>query len=105
MADPILHENATVQCLHAGQARPVTTSTRVKVGGQAIVMQPHAETISGCTLNPNAGGPCVTAQWTSAAKRVRSENLPVLLKTSQATCVPTGTGLNILTTQTRVTAQ
>jgi hypothetical protein len=100
----LLHENATVLCLHAGQAKPTVTDQRVKVGGQKIVTQPNPYTISGCTLPPppTANGPCVTATWTTAATRVKASNLSVLLQDSQAICAPTGTGLNILLTQVRV---
>ena len=100
----LLHENATVLCLHAGQAMPVVTDQRVKVGGQKVVTQTCPYTISGCTLPPpSAGnGPCVTATWTSAATRVKASGMPVLLSDSQATCFPTGTGVNIVVTQLRV---
>jgi hypothetical protein len=40
--------------------------------------------------------------WSSAATRVKASGLPVLLSDSQATCAPTGTGLNIVMTQQRV---
>jgi hypothetical protein len=74
----------------------------VTVGGQPIVTQTTTHTIAGCTL-PSSGSPaCVTAQWISAATRVRSGGAPVLLADSQAVCTPTGTGVNIVYTQTRV---
>ena len=103
----LLHENATVLCLHAGQAQPTVTDQRVTVGGQKVVTQPAPYTISGCTLPtpPAANGPCVTATWMSAATRVKASGLPVLLSDSQATCVPTGTGVNIVITQIRVKGQ
>lgn len=100
----ILHENATVVCLHTGQARPTVTDQRVKVSGNKIVTQPPPYTVSGCTLPPQSGGPCATAAWTSAATRVKASSQPVLLSDSQATCAPTGTGVNIVLTQTRVKA-
>jgi hypothetical protein len=102
----ILHENATVLCLHAGQATPMVTDQHVKVNGQKILTQSSTYTISGCTFPPppNGNGPCVTATWLSAATRVKASGLPVLLRDSQATCTPTGTGLNILVTQVRVKA-
>ncbi len=102
MAAELLHQGATVQCLHTGQAQPMVTNPRVKVGGQPIVTQSSPYTIAGCTLPTQSGGPCVTAQWTSAATKIRAGGQPVLLKTSQATCAPTSTGVNILSTQTRV---
>jgi hypothetical protein len=100
----LLHENATVLCLHAGQAKPTVTDQRVKVSGQKIVTQTAPYTISGCSLPPPpaANGPCVTATWTSAATRVKASGLAVLLSDSQAICAPTGTGVNILVTQMRV---
>lgn len=103
----LLHENATVLCLHAGQAQPTVTDQRVTVGGQKVVTQSAPYTISGCTLPPPiaANGPCVTAMWMSAATRVKASGLPVLLSDSQATCVPTGTGVNIVMTQVRVKGQ
>ena len=106
MGNHILHVGATVQCVHVGQAQPVASNPRVKVGGQPIVTQSNGYTIAGCAQPPpTAGnGPCVSAQWVSAATRVKAGGVPVLTKDSQAVCVPTGTGLNILVTQTRVKA-
>ncbi len=100
----LLHASATVLCLHAGQAQPVVTSPRVRLGGQPAVTQPGGHVITGCTLPPPpaANGPCVTAQWVTAATRVTVGGAPVLLQDSQATCVPTGTGLNVVVTQIRV---
>jgi uncharacterized protein DUF4280 len=103
MGDALLHDAALVQCMHMGRAQPVMTSRHVKVSGQAIVTQSDGYSISGCTLPPNSGGPCVSAQWTSAATRVKAGGEPVLLKSSQAICTPTATGLTIIQTQTRVT--
>lgn len=105
MPGHLLHEHAIVQCAHSpGQAKPTQTDPRVKVSGQKIVTQPAPYIISGCSLPPPpaGNGPCITANWTSAATRVRASGQPVLLKDSQARCAPTGTGLNILSTQTRV---
>lgn len=99
----LLHQGATVLCMHAGQAQPMAVFPRVKVSGQPIVTQPNPYTISGCTLPPppNGNGPCVTGQWITAATRVRAGGQPVLLQDSQAVCTPTGTGLNIIVTQMR----
>jgi len=106
MGNYMLDTSATVQCMHAGQAQAAGSNPRVKLGGQPIVTQSNSFMVSGCTMPPpNAGnGPCVTAMWTSAATRVKAGGVPVLTKDSQATCTPTGTGLNILNTQMRVKA-
>lgn len=102
----ILHQGATVLCMHAGQAQPTAPNPRVKVGGQPVVTQPTVYMVAGCALPPPpiANGPCVSAQWVTAATRVRVGGMPVLLQDSQAICVPTGTGLNIVLTQVRVKA-
>jgi hypothetical protein len=99
----LLHSGATVVCMHAGQAQPVVFNPRVKVSGQTIVTQTSSYTITGCPfVPPNGNGPCVTAQWITAATRVKAGGETVLLQDSQAVCTPTGTGLKISVTQQRV---
>jgi hypothetical protein len=102
----ILHQGATVLCSHAGQAQPTVVNPRVTVSGQPLVTQPTVYAIAGCTLPtpPAANGPCVTAQWLTAATRVTAMGMPVLLLDSQALCTPTGTPLVIVATQGRVSA-
>ena len=102
----ILHQGATVLCSHAGQAQPTFVNPRVTVSAQPIVTQPTVYTIAGCTLPPppTANGPCVTTQWVTAATRVTSMGIPVLLQDSQAICAPTGTPVIIAATQVRVSA-
>jgi len=98
----LLHIGADVKCMHAGSAQPNYISFRVKVNGHAVVLQTSHYTIAGCGLSTS---PCVTATWKTAASRIKSEGVPLLLQNSQARCVPTGTGLNILSTQTHVKGQ
>ena len=81
---------------------PVAPNPRVLVGGQPVVTQTCTYTIAGCALTGTTNPPCVTAQWVTAALRVRAGGVPVLLQDSQAVCTPSGTGLNILVTQVRV---
>jgi uncharacterized Zn-binding protein involved in type VI secretion len=102
----VVQKSASILCLHAGQARPAVGSPRVKLSGQPAVLQTELYTVSGCILPapPAANGPCATAQWISGATRVRSGGVPLLIQGSQAVCVPSGTGLNIVATQTRVKA-
>lgn len=92
-------------CSHGGTAQPVVVP-QVTVSGQPIVTLSSTYTVAGCAMPPppSGNGPCVTAQFVTAATRVTVNGQPVLLNTSQATCVPTGTPLIIATTQTRVTA-
>ena len=105
MGNALLHQGAMVQCQHAGQAQPITVDARVTVGGQSIVTQASSYTISACTLSSSGSTPCATAQWVVAASRVKASGLPVLLDNSTAVCTPTGTGLQVLVTQTRVLGQ
>ena len=93
-----------MQCAHAGQAQPTVTNPRVMVSGQPIVTLPAPFMVAGCPFNVSgAPSPCITAQWVSAATRVTSNGMPVLLFDSQAVCAPNGTPVLILSTQTRVT--
>jgi len=98
----LVHEGATVLCLHGGTAQPVVTNPRVQVSGQPIVTQTSTYLIAGCGLIPSGGPFCASAQWVTAATRVTAEGAPLVLQDSQAVCVSTGTGLNIVVTQTRV---
>ena len=102
----LLHQGATVLCLHGGQGQPVTPNPRVNVSGQPTVQQPNPWTIAGCPyVTSGAPTPCLTAQWISAATRANSGGMPLLLQDSQAVCAPNGTGVNVLQTQLRVKAQ
>jgi len=100
----LLHLGASVQCAHAGQAMPVVSNPRVSVMGQPIVMQSSLYTIVACPFNTGGSpSPCLTAQWVTAALRVTSNGIPVLLMDSQAICTPNATPLLITATQARVT--
>lgn len=100
----LLHLGATVLCAHAGQATPTVVNPRVLVGGQPTVTLAAPYVVAGCALPPPpaANGPCVTAQFVSAATRITSNGQPLLLLDSQAICAPTGTPLVIVLTQVRV---
>jgi hypothetical protein len=101
----LLHVGATVLCSHGGQAQPTVPNPRVTVSGQATVTMSAPYVVAGCTFPPppNGNGPCVTAQWVTAATRITSNGQPLLLLDSQAICTPTGTPLIISVTQTRAT--
>lgn len=99
----LLHLGAQVICAHPpGQATPVVTNPRVKVSGQAIVVQSSQYAVAGCALTGSPNPPCATASWITAATRIRAGGVPVLLQDSQSACAPTGTPLTVLATQTRV---
>lgn len=102
----VIHVGASVLCSHGGQAQPSAPNPRVTLSGQPSVTMPPPWLIAGCALPPpTAGnGPCISAQFVSAATRVTSNGQPLLLFDSQAICAPTGTPLLIVASQTRVTA-
>ncbi len=100
----LLHEGASVICSHGGQAQAIIKNPRVKVNGRAIVMRTSPYRITGCPNPPPTAstGPCQIANWVSAATRVRASKMPVLLRDSQAQCIPTPVPLRIIATQMRV---
>ena len=92
--------------MHGGQAQATVPNPRVKVSSQMTVQMPNPWVIAGCPFNVSGSPvPCVTAQWMTAATRVKSGGMPLLLQDSQAVCAPNGTGVNIVVTQLRVKAQ
>jgi hypothetical protein len=101
----LLHQGATVLCAHGGNAQPTMPNPRVLVGGMPTTTIAAPYVVAGCALPPPpaANGPCIMAQFVTAALRVTSDGQPLLLLDSQAICVPTGTPLIVTTTQTRVT--
>jgi hypothetical protein len=102
MSGYLLDNGATVMCAHSGQAQATMPSQRVKAGGQPIVTQSCTYTISGCPfVVSGVPVPCVTGQWITAATRVMSGNLPVLLMDSQSVCTPNGTPMTVVVTQMR----
>jgi uncharacterized Zn-binding protein involved in type VI secretion len=98
----VVHLGATVVCMHAGQAQPTAPNPRVLVSGQPVTTQAAPYVVAGCALTGTPNPPCVTGQFVTAATRVFTGGIPVLLQDSQAVCVPTGTGLLVVATQTRV---
>lgn len=99
----LLDAGATVLCSHGGQASAAMPSPRVKAGGQPITTATVPHTVSGCPFNVSGSPvPCVVAQWTTGATRIRSLGAPVLLQDSQAVCAPNGTPVTVTVTQVRV---
>jgi hypothetical protein len=101
----VAHLGATVLCMHGGQAQPTAPNPRVLVSGQPVTTIAAPYVVAGCPFVPPAGnGPCVTGQWVSGSTRVLVAGAPLVLQSSQAVCAPTGTGLIVVVTQTRVLA-
>ena len=102
MAGLLLDTAAAVMCAHGGSAHPVTPNARVRVNGAPIATLPGSWTVAGCPLPPEGGGPCLVAQFTTAATRVTSDGQPVLLSDSLAVVTPTAAPLIVTGAQNRV---
>lgn len=103
MPGPLLHLGATVMCSHGGQATPASPFARVLVSGQPVVTLSSPYLVAGCGFVPPGGnGPCVSAQFVTAAARVLAGGVPVLLQDSVSVCVPTGTPTIAAVVQPRV---
>ncbi len=102
----LVHVGAQVLCAHGGQAQPTAPNPRVLVSGQPTTLITAPYVVAGCAMPPPpaGNGPCVTAQWLVGTVRVMSNGQPLVVQSSQAICVPTGTPLMIVMTQTRVSA-
>lgn len=102
----VLTAGSFLLCAHGGQARSPLPAPRIRVAGQpALVQVPLI--VSGCVNAPPPAntGPCITAQFLTAAMRVRSMGLPLLVESGQSVCATTGTPLTATALQARVSAQ
>ncbi len=104
MAGFLIQQGATVLCSHGGQAMATAPNPRVTVSGQPTILLSAPWVVAGCPLVPPPLPPCVTAQWVTGTTRVTSTGQPLVVMSGQAVCVPTGTPLIPVATQTRVSA-
>ena len=102
MAGRLLDAAAAVMCAHGGSAHPAAPNARVRVNGAPIATSSGPWVIAGCALPPQEGGPCLIAQFTTAATRVTSDGQPVLLSDSLAVVTPTAAPLIVTGAQNRV---
>jgi len=94
---------ATVICAHGGQATPTTPAPRVQFTNQPAVTMTAQWVVAGCGLTGTGPPPCATAQFLVGATRVTTGGAPLVIQSGTSTCIPTGTPLQVLVTQTRVT--
>ncbi|MGI9491777.1 MAG: hypothetical protein ACR2QF_05175 [Geminicoccaceae bacterium] len=106
MSGFLVQVGAQVICAHGGQAMPTTPNPRVLLSGAPSVLITSPNTIAGCTLPPppSANGPCVSGQWLTGTTRVLSNGQPLVMQTSQSLCAPTGTPMQVVLSQARVSA-
>ena len=100
----LLNASSTVLCAHGGQAKPTVPNPRVKVMGVPVTTLGPPYAIAGCANPPPPVnvGPCILGNWIVGATRVKASGMPVLLQSSQAICVPTGTPLTVVVANARV---
>jgi hypothetical protein len=98
MPGHLLGQDTQALCGHGGQAQPTVVFPRVKLSGAPVVLQPAPFQVLVCPHQV----PCKTGHFQTGAVRVRAQGQPVLLRDSQATCVPSGSPLRVLQTQVRV---
>lgn len=104
MAGFLLQAGATVTCSHGGQAVATSPNPSVAIEGQPTALISGQWAIAGCPLVPPPLSPCVTAQWVTGTTRVTSNGQPLVVQSGAAVCVPNGTPLIPIATQSRVTA-
>jgi hypothetical protein len=115
MGGYVLHAGARVVCEHTprefppGSAAPATPNplARVRVSGQPAVLLPELYVVTGCIHPPPSSpptSPCLTARWTSGAKRVTSMGQPLVLTDSDSLTIPNNAKLASQRFQTRVKA-
>jgi hypothetical protein len=104
MAGYVVQLGATVICAHAGQAMPTMPSQRVLLGNQPAITLSSPWVVAGCGLTGTTVPPCVSAQFVVGSTRVTAGGVPLVLQTGTSICTPTGTPLQVVVTQLRVTA-
>jgi hypothetical protein len=104
MAGFLLHQGATVMCLHGGQAMPTAPNPRVMVSGMPTSTIAVPWVIAGCPGVPSAVPPCVTGQWVTGTMRVTSLGQPLVVQSGTAVTAPGGVTLLPVAEQTRVSA-
>jgi hypothetical protein len=102
----LLNSASMVTCAHGGMAKATMVFPKVLVKGMPVILITAPFQVSGCAMPPPpaGNGPCVMGQFSIASTKVLANGLPLLLQSSMALCVPTGTPLIIGVTQTFVSA-
>ncbi len=103
MPRALLTVASDIKCIHGARAQATVPNPHVMCSGQPIVTMVAPHIVAGCPFNILVPSPCITATWLVGAVRVFASGIPVLLKDSQAICVPNGTPVVITATQPRVT--
>jgi hypothetical protein len=88
MSGYVIDGNATIVCPHGGQGTPVTTTTRVGLGGAPPILVSDRVVIAGCAYHVDgAPSPCAVVRWLLPSTRLRVDRTPVVLSTSTGLCL------------------
>jgi hypothetical protein len=101
----LVEQGATVLCAHGGQAMAAVPNPSVTVSGAPTSLITGPWQVAGCPGVPLSVPPCTTAQWVAGTTRVTSNGQPLVTDAGQAICIPAGTPLLPVATQTRVAAE
>jgi hypothetical protein len=83
----LVNVGATVECPHHAPVALAATQGRVLVGGEPVTTVSDADTVAGCPFTVGTKPqPCVKAEWTVAASRVRICGQAALLEDSTGLC-------------------
>ena len=96
-------------CSHAGKGQLVAPNPRVMLSGVPVPVIASPFVVAGCTMPPPpaGNGPDVTGMWIppTGTVRVTSMGMPLVVQSSQSTCLITGApGIIMMPGQVRVTA-
>jgi hypothetical protein len=82
----VLTAASALRCAHGGTIVDAAPYPRVRVSGQPVATLAGAFTVAGCPASP----PCVTAQFTQGALRVRAGGAPLVTTASPGISLPNG---------------
>lgn len=108
MPGTLFHVGATAICPHGGQVTVVPTAPRVMIDSMVVATKADLFPIAGCAFAPGgAAHPCITAQFSVGATRVKINGQDAIIMGSVGLCkagdeAPQGPP-SILVTQVRVT--
>lgn len=101
----LVEQGATVMCVHGGQAMATVPNPSVVVSGTPTSLITDPWSVAGCPGVPPSVPPCAIAQWITGTTRVTSNGQPLVIDAGEASCIPAGTPLLPVATQTRVAAE
>ena len=77
---------STLMCPHGGSVSAIPGSTRVRLGGAAIVLATDTFLVGGCAFAPVAPHPCVQVNWIVTVQRATADSAQPLTTDSVGLC-------------------